>query len=214
MTLDLLLIGLAITLEPLPMSAYILILTAERGARAGFGFVLGWAVTLVGLVVLTLLVTGGKPLAAGSAPSTASLVARILLGVGLLVLAWRTRARRGRPPAPPRWMARLDSMNVAAAMALGFLLQPWFLVAAGVATVTAADLSNGATVLTLAGFCVLASASYLTMQAYAVLSPVAARTRLDALRGWIAAHQDQIVVVVSVALGLWLIGKSSYLLAT
>ena len=214
MTLDLLLIGLAIALEPLPMSAYILVLSAERGARAGFGFVLGWVFTLVGVVVLTLLVTGGKPLVTGSAPSTASLVAKILLGVALLVLAWRTRARRGRPPAPPRWMARLDSMNVAAAMALGFLLQPWVLVAAGVATVTAADLSHGATVLTLVGFCVLASASYLAMQAYAVLSPDAARTRLDGLRGWITAHQDQIVVVVSVALGLWLIGKSSYLLAT
>ncbi|WP_170297354.1 GAP family protein [Georgenia thermotolerans] len=214
MTLDLLLIGLAIALEPLPMSAYILLLSTAQGARAGFGFVLGWVVTLAGLVVLTLLVTGGKPPATGSAPSTATLVAKILLGVALLVLAWRTRARRGRPPAPPKWMGRLDTMNVAAAIALGFLLQPWFLVAAGVATVTAADLSNGATVLTLVGFGVLASASYLAMQAYVVASPVAARTRLDALRTWITVHQDQIVVVVSVAVGLWLIGKSSYLLAT
>jgi hypothetical protein len=214
MTLDLLLIGLAITLEPLPVSAYILILSTERGARTGMGFVLGWAVTLVGLVVLTLLLTGGKPLARGSAPSTAALVAKILLGAGLLVLAWRRRARRGRPSAPPTWMARLDTVNVAAATGLGFLLQPWFLVAAGVATVTAADLSKGATVVTLVGFCVLASASYLTMQAYALLSPDAARTRLDRLRTWIAVHQDQIVVVVSVALGLWLIGKSGYLLAT
>ncbi|MPV87136.1 GAP family protein [Georgenia ruanii] len=214
MTLDLLLIGLAITLEPLPMSAYILILSGEWGARTGLGFVLGWVLTLVGLVVLTLVVTGGKPLATGSAPSTASLVVKILLGLCLLVLAWRTRARRGRPPAPPAWMARLDTMNLAAAMGLGFLLQPWFLVAAGVATVTAADLSNGATVLTLVGFCVLASASYLVMEAYVVLSPAAARERLDRLRSWITVHQDQIVVVVSVALGLWLIGKSSYLLVT
>jgi threonine/homoserine/homoserine lactone efflux protein len=69
MTFDLLLIGLAITLDPLPVSAQILLLGGERGIRNGIGFVLGWMLTLAGVVVLTLLVTGGKPLSRSSAPS-------------------------------------------------------------------------------------------------------------------------------------------------
>ena len=213
MTLDLLLIGLAITLEPLPLSAYLLLLSSEHGTRKGLGFVLGWVLTLVGLVVITLLVTGGTPLAAGSAPSTAVLVAKILLGAALLFFAWRTRAQRGRPaPPPPRWRTGIDRLGFLPSMALGFLLQPWPLVAAGVASVTAADLGSATTVLVLVGFCLLASAGYLTIQTYAAASPVSARARLDALNAWIMSHRDGIAVVASAAIGLWLIGKSTYLL--
>jgi hypothetical protein len=214
MTFDLLLIGLAITLDPLPVSAQILLLGGDRGIWKGIGFVLGWMLTLAGVVVLTLVVTGGKPLSKGSAPSTISLVVRILLGIGLLAFAWRKRALRGRPVKPPRWMAMLDKVNFAGAMGLGFFVQPWALVGAGVATVTAANVGSATTVLTLVLFCVLASASYLTMQAYAMLEPEAARARLGGLNNWLALHQDQVVIVGSVAVGLWLIGKSAYLLIT
>lgn len=213
MTLDLLIIGLAITLEPLPVSAYILVLATEGGTRKGAGFVLGWVITLVAVVVATVTVTGGKPLLTRSAPSTASLLAKILLGALLLVFAWRKRTQRGRPATEPRWMAKLDRLNFFAAIGLGFLLQPWPLVAAGAATATEADLTNGATALTLVGFCALASSSYLSMQAYVMRSPDHARARLDGLNRWISAHRDQVVVVVSVAVGLWLIAASAYGLA-
>ena len=42
MTLDLILIGLAITLEPIPLMAFILILASERGVRKAAGFLFGW----------------------------------------------------------------------------------------------------------------------------------------------------------------------------
>jgi hypothetical protein len=42
MVLDLLLIGLAITLEPFPVTGFILLLTAERGPIKGLAFILGW----------------------------------------------------------------------------------------------------------------------------------------------------------------------------
>lgn len=214
MTLDLLLIGLAIALEPLPVSAHILLLATEGGARKGTGFVLGWVITLVVVVVATVTVTGGKPLLPKSSPSTASLLAKILLGVLLLVFAWHKRKQRGRPPAEPQWMAKLDRLNFLTAMALGFLLQPWPLVAAGAATATEADLSNPVTTIALVGFCVVASSSYLSMQAYVIRSPDNARARLDGLYRWITVHRDQVVVVVSVVVGLWLITVSGYRLAS
>ncbi len=214
MTFDLILIGLAITLEPLPMSGYILLLSTDRGTRKGFGYLLGWLLTLVGLVILTLAFTGGQPLTAGSRPSTATLVLKILLGIGLLVIARRTQTNRGRPTRPPRWMVKLDDLGFFTAVGLGFLLQPWPLVAAGVATVASADLSNASTVITLTLFCLLASASYLIMQTYVTLKPEPARARLDALNGWLAGHRDQVVIAVAVTIGLWLIAKSVFLLAT
>ena len=214
MTFDLILLGLAITLEPLPMSGYILLLSTEQGTRKGLGYLLGWVLTLVGLVVLALVFTGGQPLATGSTPSTATLAIKILLGLGLLAIARRTQTHRGRPTRPPRWMAKLDDLGFFTAVGLGCLLQPWPLVAAGVATVASADLSNASTVLTLALFCLLASASYLIMQTCVMLKPEPARARLDALNGWLSGHRDQVVITVAVTIGLWLIAKSVFLLAT
>src|SRR4051794_29874069 len=108
MTVDLVLIGLTIALEPLPLSAYLLVLSSAGGTRKGLGFLLGWTGTLIAVVVLTLVLTGGKPLRPGTVPSTAALVVKILLGLGLLGLAWRQHARRGQPKSPPSWMAKVD----------------------------------------------------------------------------------------------------------
>ncbi len=130
MTLDLILIGLTIALEPLPLTAYLLVLSSNGGTRKGWGFLIGWVGTLVGIVVLTLALTGGKPPRPGTVPSTTALVVQIALGLGLLFVAWRQQARRGRPKRPPSWLAKVDQMSVRqAAIALGFLVQPWPLVA-------------------------------------------------------------------------------------
>jgi hypothetical protein len=42
MVLDLLLIGLAIALDPLPLSAFVVVLPSKRGVRKGAAFLFGW----------------------------------------------------------------------------------------------------------------------------------------------------------------------------
>ena len=69
-----------------------LLLSSAGGSLKGLGFVIGWVLTLVGVVVLTLALTGGKPVQPGSVPSTAALIVKILLGILLVWLAWRQRA--------------------------------------------------------------------------------------------------------------------------
>src|SRR5690348_2062980 len=83
--LDLIIIGLAIALEPLTLVAFILILSAEKGTRKGLAFILGWMACLVAVIAAILLVTGGKPPAPHTAPSTAALVVKAFLGA---VLIW------------------------------------------------------------------------------------------------------------------------------
>ena len=214
MTFDLILLAVAIAVEPLPLTAYLLMLSSDRGTRKGLGFLLGWVLTLVGVVALTLALTGGKPLKSGSAPSTSSLVIKIVLGAGLLWLAWHQRSRRGRPARPPSWMAKIDHLGFGAAMSLAFLLQPWGLIGAGAATVASADLSQVSTWVTLVAFCLLATSSYLVMEIYVVLSPDAAKVHLDGLSTWITGHKDQVIIWVCTAVGLWLISHSAYLLIT
>ena len=212
MILDLFLIGLVVTLEPIPLSAMILLLAAERGVMKGLGFTLGWLLTLVGIVALTVLVTGGKPLIPQSAPSTASLVIKLVIGVALVFIGYRRRRKpaSSAPKKQPRWMASIDRINPLAAAGLGFLLQPWVLVAAGVATITQANLSSGLEYFGVFAFCLWCTASYFVLEIYAVLRPQQVKAKLDAMLQWINTHTDQAIVFLSLGLGVYLMGKSIY----
>jgi hypothetical protein len=126
------------------------------------------------------------------------------------VRQWR---RLGVPKKPPTWMARLDHVSLWAAAGLAAFLQPWALVAAGVATITQAKLSGPADYLTLVLFVLLATASFLYLELYATFAPVAAGARLQQIRTWLDTHRDQVIIVLSLLLGLWLAGNSLYVLA-
>jgi hypothetical protein len=105
-------------------------------------------------------------------------------------------------------MARLDHLSPWAAAGLGAFLQPWALVAAGAATVVRADLSHAGDYLALVFFCLLATSSFLVMELWATFAPEAAAVRLERVRVWIDGHRDQAIVIVSLAVGLWLMGTA------
>jgi hypothetical protein len=211
---DLVLIGLGITLEPFPITAFILLLGAEKGTRKGLAYILGWLACLVVVIAAVLVATGGKPPAPNTAPSTVALAVKLAAGLVLILLAAIRWRRRGRPRKPPTWMARLDRLSLLACAGLAAFLQPWALVAAGAATVTQADLSSAVTWLTLVLFCLLASSSFLYLELYATFTPAAAEVRLQKLRAWLDTHTDQVLVVVFLLLGFWLAGKSIFLLVS
>jgi hypothetical protein len=211
---DLLLIGVAVTLEPLPITGFILVLSSDGGTFKGAGFILGWFLSLVVIVAATILVTGGKPPQPATAPSNAVLGVKIALGVVLIAIAFRQRRRSGGPKRPPTWMARLDRLSVWTAALLAVLLQPWVLVAAGAAAVAQLHVSSIQSYFLLVGFCLLCTASILTMELYAVFAPEAASRKLDGLRNWIDTHRDQAIIVLSLVVGLWLVGDSIYLIVS
>jgi hypothetical protein len=215
--LDLLLIGLVITLEPIPLTAFILILLAKGGTRKGAAFIFGWLLSLAIVVAATVLLTGNKPPAPNTAPSLAALAVKILIGVALVLIAVRQRRRMGkpRPPKkPPKWQSGLDSMSPWYAIGLAPLTQPWGLVAAGVATITAAKLSSWESYVALFLFCLVATAVYIVLEVYAGFRPERAQALLGSIRTWIDTHTDQVIIVASLVLGLWLVGTSIYLIVT
>ena len=217
MILDLLLIGLVVTLEPIPLTAFLLILLSKRGTRKGAAFIFGWLLSLAAVVAITVLVTGNKPPQPNTAPSLGALAAKIAIGVALVLIAVRQRRRMGkpRPPKkPPKWQTGLDNMSPWYAMGLAPLTQPWGLVAAGVATITEAKLSSWESYIALFLFCLVSTAVYIALELYAGFRPVRAQAFLGRIRTWIDTHTDQVIIVVSLVLGLWLVGKSIYLIVT
>ena len=100
LVLSLVLIGLAITLEPIPLTAFILILASQGGVRKGAGFIFGWLVSLAVVVTATVLLTGNNPPKPNTNPSLAALAAKLAIGVGLVVIAIRYYRKLGKPKPP------------------------------------------------------------------------------------------------------------------
>lgn len=111
MVFDLLLIALAITLDPLPLMAFVLVVASAKGVRTGLAFISGWVACFGVVIALVLTLTGGRPPEPRSPPSTLHLVAKLLVGLSLIVYGVhrhrrpvRERTPRGR--ALPAWRHR------------------------------------------------------------------------------------------------------------
>jgi len=97
MVLNLLLIGLAVALDPLPLTSFVVVLPSKRGVRKGAAFLFGWLVSLAVVVAVTVLATGNNPPKPNTVPSLASLAVKIAIGTLLVWIAIRQRRRmRGR----------------------------------------------------------------------------------------------------------------------
>ncbi|MFA7764016.1 GAP family protein [Streptomyces sp. NRRL S-448] len=214
MVLDLMLIALAITLDPLPIMAFILVVSSSRGVWKGLAFILAWLACLVAVIAIVLALTGGQPPAPRSPPSVAALAVKLVIGVSLVIYGVRRyRRRKARADAAPdtiREPSRVDVGSPWAAAGLAVLLQPWGMVAAGATTVIEADTSQATTFVALFGFCLLASATLLAAELYMVFAPEAAQDRLLRMRTWMEGHKDEAIVFLCLLLGLWLTAQSIY----
>ena len=212
MVLNLVLIGLAVALDPLPLTAFLIVLPSQRGVRTGAAFVFGWLVSLAVVVTVTVVATGNNPPKPETAPSLATLAVKIALGGALVVIAIRhrreMRTQPRKPKKPPKWQEHVDNMSPWFAMILAPALQPWVLIGAGAATVVEAKLSSWGSYLVLFLYCILASSTYLAMEIYAVFRPAQSQAFLASFRAWIDHHTDQAIVLGSLVLGLWLIANS------
>src|SRR5258708_12166308 len=102
--------GAVIALEPLPIVTYILVRATARGPRNALAFVSGWTVSLLAMLGISALLTGGSGLQRDTAPSTTTIVVQLVVGLGLLVAAFVRCRRHPRTPLahdPPTRYPRL-----------------------------------------------------------------------------------------------------------
>ena len=216
MVLNLVLIGVTVALDPLPLMAFLVILPSKQGVRKGAAFVFGWLASLVVVVAVTVLATGNNPPEPDTAPSLAGVAVKIAIGVILVAIAIRQRRRTGRPKKPkkpPKWQAHVDSMSVvrhgprARSAAVGPDRR-------GRRHGHEAKLSSAQSYLTLFLFCILGSASYLAMEIYAGARPGKSQVLLAGFRTWIDAHTDQVIIWGSLILGFWLVANGINLIVS
>ena len=101
---DILPLALGIAISPIPIIAAILMLLSPKAKGTSIGFLLGWVLGIIVAVVLFELLASVIPASDPDAAKPVAGVIKLLLGLGLLFLAWRQW--RSRPRAEPRPLFR------------------------------------------------------------------------------------------------------------
>ena len=212
MVLDLLLIGLGIALEPFPLTAFVLVLVAQKGTWKGLAFILGWLACLVAVIAAVILATGNNPPRPQTAPSDAALAVKLAAGVVLILLAVQRgagwAARVSRRPGWPGWTGCRCGPRPGwpRSCSPGRWSRPVPRRWPGPSSATAGSF------LALID---LLPAGHLQLPVPGVvrdLRPARAGALLVRLRTWLESHQDQVIIAVCLLLGFWLAGNSIYLL--
>ncbi|WP_308467151.1 GAP family protein [Rathayibacter soli] len=208
-------VAVGIAISPIPIIAAILMLLSPKARSTSVGFLVGWVLGMVVVVVVFTLLSAILPAQDSSVSHPIVAIVQLVLGVLLLLVAvkqWRSRPKTGDEAKLPKWMSAIDSMTAARAFVLGFLLagvNPKNLImaiSAGV-TVGAAALSIGSSTIVIVIFVLIAASTVLIPVVGYLVSADKLRAPLDAMRGWLAQNNAAIMSILLLVIGVAVIGK-------
>ena len=196
---------------PLQIIVVTLLLTSEkRGPLKAIAFVLGMTVArLVQGVLFGLVLTGGSgdPADAGNS-GVVKATALTVLGLLLLITAYKKWAKEPDPDAPPpKWLAMLDGLTPVRALLVGagfVLIAPklWVFILGAISAIGEAQLGQPESTRTFLLFILLAQSLLLIPIAIRLLIPQRAKTLLASLAEWLKRYNDPIVIAISLIFGV------------
>ena len=234
--LTLLLLALALAIQPWSVLASVLLIASTGGVPKALAYVAGWVLALAAVAAATIALYPQTPKVASGSPWTSwvQIGAGVALGGWLIVRSRRpvavnpapqqpgsppagSRATSARPgsPAPgspaaspqPKWMARLDSMSVWPAFVLGAFLPNYAIVVAAVGNIIQAGLSQAGAALALSVFIVVASAGVAAPLLVLVFRREDAPAIHQSWRAWLVARGQWLLTVVLTVVAVVLIAK-------
>lgn len=207
--------AVGIALSPFPIIGLILILFTKQARTNSLMFMFGWllGLTVVAAIVVAL-VNAGKIDVGQDATETGIQWGSLLLGLGLLFLAfrqWRSRPKAGESAPTPKWMAKLDSIKPGAAFGLGVLLSAvnpknLLLDVAAAAAIAGANLDTTETIIVTIVFVLLASVTIIGPVVYVQIAGERAEAKLNELKTWLIQHNAAIMTVLLLVIGAKLVG--------
>jgi Sap, sulfolipid-1-addressing protein len=203
----LLLLALALAIQPWSVLAAVLLVTSEGGVAKAVAFAAGWVLALTVVAIAVAALYPATPEVASSSPwlSWVQLAAGAALGGWLFV---RSRGRAvPKSDAQPRWMMRLDSMSPWPAFVLGAFLPNYVVVVAAVGNVLQAGLSQVWTVAVLILFIAVASAGVAIPLLVLVFRQEDAPLIYKRWRVWLTANGQALMRGVLAAVAVVLIAK-------
>lgn len=208
--------GLGAAVSPMMIVATTILATLKQGARKVFTFGLGEFVALGGVSVAAVFAAHGADVAAEPTRSTGGMALRLILGLLLWYLAWRTYTSRPAPGEEPAAVQRfnaLDQMSYRKVFGLGFgmgLLNLKNLPLA-ISVATAVVQTGGGTTLSVIGMMIFAAIGCSLVLAPGVIvlaAPATSERLLGRLRKFMVDNNTAIMMVLYILLGASLIGKT------
>lgn len=208
-------VGLAIGFSPFAIVTAVVLLMGENGARRAAPFALGWMIAIGVITTIAYLAVDAARDADAVATEDGTDVARIVLGIGFLVLAglsWRKRPRDGRPSAKGKMLDRLTGISPPKAFGLGLaqavvVVKNVALAVSGGARLGESALGGGAVVAAIVVFTIIASIGMIALIAMAVIGGERFDAPIAAFRGWLEENLTTITVVVTALIGAVLLGQ-------
>jgi threonine/homoserine/homoserine lactone efflux protein len=208
--------AVGVAISPFPIIASVLLLGTPRGRVNGPVFVLGCALgtAVVGTIVLVLASSASA--SESGAPATWVSVLELVLGLLLLLVAfrqWRGRPRGGETAPTPKWMNALDSFNSPKALGAGVVLtalnpKNLLLTVAGAAAIAQTGIPAGEQAVALGLFVVIGCIGVATPVVIAFALGDRSRELLDGIKDWMARNNTVIMVVILALIGVKLIGDA------
>jgi threonine/homoserine/homoserine lactone efflux protein len=207
-------LGIAVALSPLPIVVVVLMLVTERARSNGPSFVLGWVAGLAIVGAVVLAIASPTDASEDGQPATWVAVLKLVLGTLLLLVAlrqWRTRPREGEDPPVPKWMRALDGFTAPKALlAAAFLsgLNPKnLLLSVGAALAIAqTGISGGQQAAAYTVFVLIATVGIATPVVIYFALGTRSAAILGHLKDWMSHNNAVIMAVLCLVIGAKLIG--------
>jgi len=212
---DILPLAIGIAISPIPIIAIILILTTPRARTNGLAFLGGWLLGLTAVAAIVLVVTDATDVATSSGSSKVVSAIKLVLGLLLLLLAWRRFRKRPGPgeEAPlPKWMTAVDGFTPGRSFAVAALLagpKPKNLIlnAAAAAEIAQSGLTSFEQIVALLAVVLIGSLGIIApVGVYFAMGDRSASV-LGEWKVWLAANNATVMFVLFLVFGFSLIGK-------
>jgi len=196
-------------LLPVYVIIVLMLLSGENGLAKGIAFVSGITLTRVLQgIIFGFMLTGRNDSAAGASPNRILPTLLLVLGILLLITAYKKWAKEPDPDAPPpTYLDSLAGMSTPKTLAMGALLvavgaKLWVFTLGAINTIGAANLGRGSSIVAYLLYVIAAQLLIiLPVIAYAIAPAWAGKT-LGNVRMWLDQHNRVIMIVVSLVFGL------------
>ena len=204
-------IGMAAS--PLPLIAVLVMILSPNGRGRSIGFAVGRVLAVLATVLAVAALS--EFATQGSGGSRVGAALRLLLGVGLILLAISkllSRPKGAADPKTPGWMQALDDMPPAKALRTGFLVtainpkELIFGIAAGV-VIGSASIPLGMVSAALLIYTAIATITVVVPVVAYLLLGAPVRRVLEPVRTWLVRYYSIIVAAVLAIIGAVMIGK-------
>ena len=216
MSINLVVLGLAVAVSPLPILAAVLMMASSQRIRDALALASGWFVSIGVSCAAVMLLGDSMPKSNGHPNPKILGIADMAFGLLIAVLAlrgWR-KFKRNPEASIPKWLDRVGSMSIVFSFGLGLFLPPTVIAFAAGNEIAQQHLGIPGEWIAVAVFAVIGSIGVFTPILIVAGQPSKSRSRLSTWQQWLQSHWQEVLVTLFgviagylVIKGLWAISR-------